>query len=59
MGNKFVKDVCADLEREAERYKGMKLSEWLRLRKLEREIAHQFGMTEIEYRKELHGDASK
>lgn len=54
-----IKDVCAELEAEAKRHKGMKLGTWLSLRKLERAIAEQFGVTVEEYRRELHGDASK
>ena len=53
-----IKDVCAELKAEAERYKGVPVGTWLRLRKLEKDIAKQFGMTEDEYRRELHGGAS-
>jgi hypothetical protein len=53
-----IRDVCAELEREAKRNKGMKLGEWLSMRKLERAMAEQFGMTENEFRRELHGGAS-
>lgn len=53
-----IKDVCAELEAEAKRYTGMTVGTWLRLRKLERSVAGQFGMTEDEYRRELHGGAS-
>lgn len=52
-----IKDVCAELEREAKRYKGITVGEWLRLRKLERlerVEAEQFGMTEKRFRRELH-----
>lgn len=54
-----IKDVCAELEAEAKRNKGMKLGTWLKMRVLEKEIAKQFGITVEEYRRELHGDASK
>jgi hypothetical protein len=53
-----VKDVCAELEAEAQRCKGMTVGEWLRLRRLERAVAEQFGMTEDEYRRELRGGAT-
>lgn len=53
-----IKDVCAELEAEAKRYKGMKVAQWLKLRAIERAEAKQFGMTENEYRRELHGGAN-
>ena len=53
-----IKDVCAELKREAERCKGMKVGDWLRMRRIERAIAKQFGMTEDEYRRELRGGAT-
>lgn len=53
-----IKDVCAELEAEARRCKGMTVGAWLRLRAIERAEAKQFGMTEIEYRRELHGGAT-
>ena len=46
-----VKDVCAELEREAERCKGMKVGEWLRLRRLENVVAKQCGTTAEEIRR--------
>ena len=58
MENKFIKDVCAELEREAERLKTMPVGKWLKIRAMERAEAKQFGMTEMEYRKELHGGAT-
>lgn len=39
-----VKDVCAELEAEAKRHKGMTLAQWLKLRALERVEAKQFGV---------------
>lgn len=53
-----TKDVCAELEAEAKRCKGMTVGQWLRMRKLERAVSDQFGMTENEYRRELHGGAT-
>lgn len=53
-----IKDVCAELEAEAKRYKGMTVGQWLKLRAIERAEARQFGMTETEYRRELHGGAT-
>jgi hypothetical protein len=53
-----IKDVCAELKREAERCKGMTVGNWLRKRRLERAIAEQFGVTEDEYRRELRGGAT-
>ena len=38
-----VKDVCAELEAEGQRCKGMTVGEWLRLRKIEQAVAKQFG----------------
>lgn len=52
-----IKDVCAELEREAQRCKGMTVGQWLSLRKLDRVVAEQFGMTENEYRKVLRNIA--
>lgn len=46
-----IKDVCAELEREAKRSKGVKMGEWLRRRKLEEVEAKQFGMPVEEFRK--------
>lgn len=46
-----IKDVCAELEREANRCKGMTVGELLRLRAIERAEAKQFGMTENEFRR--------
>lgn len=48
-----IKDVCAELEREARRCKGMTVPEWLRLRRVEKAQAKQYGMSENEYRKML------
>ena len=45
-----VKDVCAELEAEAKRHKGMTFGQWLKLRTLERAEAKQFGMTVEEFR---------
>lgn len=45
-----IKDVCAELEREAKRCKGMKVDVWLRLRELEVTVAKQFGTTAEELR---------
>ena len=45
-----IKDVCAELEQEAKRCKGLKVGEWLRLRKLEVVVAKQFGTTVEELR---------
>jgi hypothetical protein len=53
-----IKDVCAELEAEAQRCKGMTVGEWLKLRAIERSEAKQFGMTENEYRRELRGGAT-
>ena len=53
-----IKDVCAELEAEAKRYKGMPVGTWLKIRAIERAEARQFGMTENEYRRELHGGAT-
>jgi hypothetical protein len=53
-----IKDVCAELEAEARRCKGMTVGEWLKLRAIERSEAKQFGMTETEYRRELRGGAT-
>lgn len=53
-----IKDVCAELEAEAKRCKGMKVGTWLRLRAIERAEAKQFGMTETEFRKGLRGGAT-
>lgn len=53
MGEAFkgdVKDVCAELEREAKRCKGMTVGEWLRLRKIEMALAKQFGTSVEEIR---------
>jgi hypothetical protein len=47
-----MKDVCAELEREAERCKGMKVGTWLRLRAIERAEAKQLGTTVEEIRQE-------
>lgn len=52
-----IKDVCAELEAEAQRCKGMTVGQWLSLRKLDRAVAEQFGMTENEYRKVLRNIA--
>lgn len=38
-----VKDVCAELKAEAERCKGMTVGQYLRLRKIEKALAEQFG----------------
>ena len=38
-----VVDVCAELEKEARRCKGMTVSEWLRMRRIEKALAQQFG----------------
>ena len=46
-----VKDVCAEIEKEAKRCKGMTVHEYLCLRKLERAEAQQFGCTEAEIKK--------
>ena len=46
-----IKDVCAELEREAKRCKGKKMGEWLRMRKLQEVEAKQFGMPVEEFRK--------
>lgn len=53
-----IKDVCAELEAEAKRCKGMSVGTWLRLRKLDRAVAKQFGVTEDEYRKVMHRSVS-
>lgn len=53
-----IKDVCAELEAEAKRHKGMKVGQWLKLRAIERAEAEQFGMSEQLYRRELHGGAT-
>ena len=53
-----IKDVCAELEREAERLKTMPVGKWLKLRAIERHEAEQFGISEMEYRRELHGGAT-
>jgi hypothetical protein len=37
-----IKDVCAELEAEAKRCKGMKVGKWLKLRELERVEKKQF-----------------
>ena len=46
-----IKDVCAELEAEAKRCKGMTVGEWLRLRKIERAEAEQFGISVGEMRR--------
>ena len=48
-----VKDVCAELEAEAKRYKGITFAQWLKLREIERAEAEQFGMTVEQYRSVL------
>lgn len=48
-----IKDVCAELEEEAKRCKGMPVGTWLRLRNIERAVAKQFGITEEEYREQF------
>lgn len=48
-----IKDVCAELEAEAKRCKGMAVGTWLRLRRIERACAKQFGISEDEYRENL------
>jgi hypothetical protein len=53
-----IKDVCAELEREARRCRGMTVGAWLRLRAIERAEAKQFGMNEDDFRRELHGGAT-
>lgn len=45
-----VKDVVAELKKEAERNKGMKVGDWLRKRRLEQAIADQFGVPVEEFR---------
>lgn len=46
-----IKDVCAELEAEAKRCKGMTVAEWLRLRKIEKAVAGQFGISTDELRR--------
>lgn len=46
-----VVDVCAELEKEAKRCKGMTVSEWLRMRRIENALAQQFGCSVEEIRK--------
>lgn len=46
-----VRDVCAELKAEAQRCKGMKVGEWLRLRKIEKNVAQQFGISADELRR--------
>lgn len=53
-----IKDVCAELEAEAKRYKGIKVGQWLKIRAMERAEAEQFGMTVQQFRKGLHGGAT-
>lgn len=48
-----IKDVCAELEAEAKRCRGMSVGEWLRLRNIERACAKQLGMSEDKYREVL------
>lgn len=45
-----VKDVCAELEREAQRCKGMTVGTWLRLRRIEQAVANQLEMPVEKYR---------
>lgn len=45
-----VKDVCAEIKAEAERYKGKSFGAWLRQRKLEESMAKDFGITVEEFR---------
>lgn len=53
-----IKDVCAELEAEAKRHKGMTVAQWLKLRAIEKAEAKQFGISENLYRRELHGGAT-
>jgi GH24 family phage-related lysozyme (muramidase) len=46
-----VKDVCAELKKEAQRCKGMTVNEWLRRRRIEKALAEQFGCSVEEVRK--------
>lgn len=46
-----VKDVCAELKREQQRCRGMTVPQWLRMRRIEKAIAEQFGITDEEYRR--------
>ena len=48
-----IKDVCAEIENAAQRCKGMTVTEYLRLRKLEEAIAKQFGVPVEVYRRWL------
>ena len=45
-----VKDVCAELEAEAKRYKGITFAQWLKIRAIEKAEAKQFGMTVEQFR---------
>jgi hypothetical protein len=45
-----VKDVCAELRKDLERFGNITVGAWLRRRKLEEAEAKQFGMTIQEFR---------
>ena len=46
-----VKDVCAEIKKELERYGKISVGKWLSLRKIEKAEASQFGCSLEEFRK--------
>ena len=48
-----VKDVCAELKKELERYGKISVGKWLSLRKIEIDEAKQFGISADEFRKNI------
>lgn len=50
-----VKDVCAELRAIADKYKGWTVDTFLRLLRIEEDVAKQFGMPVEEYRRTVYG----